>query len=229
MTPETTESSEHLPSPLIVGPDARKGKILLPGEVEDIRKKITLPGDSKILLSPMARREAEQRKQREDAEQHGDDLQYAVKFNHAQRRWHLRYAAKMRRRQARAEARKQRRLEQTIFSFATQHYDASLRRTVRFNSLGEPIKVIQRPADRQIRIEGGYLNEIEYRDGKLVALGEPLRKSKAQMELEANVKLGIYPKVKISKLSRSYIGSLRTRKPRTAKEAAAENAALAAA
>jgi hypothetical protein len=222
-----TESNDHLPSPLVVSPDARKGRILLPGEVDDIRKKITLPGDSKILLSPMARREAEQRKQREDAE--SGDIGYAVKFNHQQRRWHLRYAAKMRRRQARHADRKQRRLEEQIHLYATQQYDASLRRTVRSNSRGETLKVVQRPATRQFQIEGGYLNEIEFRDGRLIAPGEPLRKSKEQVELETNVRLGVYPKAKISKLSRNYIGSLRARKPRTAKEAAAENAALAAA
>lgn len=196
---ETTESTDHLPSRIVTTPEARKSKILLPGEVDDIRKKIALPGDSKILLSPIARKEAEARRQRAEAEQ---GFEYATKFNHQQRRWHLRYAAKMRRRATRAGERKQRRLEEQIHLYATQQYDASLRRTVRSNSRGETLKVIQRPAIRQIRIEGGYLNSIEFRDGKLVANGAPLRKSKVQLELEANVRLGVYPQATITKTHR---------------------------
>lgn len=202
--------SEKVLLPDGVKPQQRR--ILLPNEVDDVRKKILAP-DSKIYLSPMARAEAERRKAADSGE-----LTIGRRFNHAERRWHIRFAERMRRRQVRASYRRQRRLDLATFAVATQHYDAATKQTVRLTSDGKPLKVVERPPSLDVRIPTGFMARIEFKDGGYHSPGEPLRKSKAQVEMEVNERLGVFPQAEIAKVKRQK-GSFQWPKPKVKVEA----------
>lgn len=131
----------------------RKGGIFVPGEQQkpkrsaiEIAKGIIAP--VKRLLTRQGQPEPEE-----------GELQYAVRFNHARRRWNIRFAARMRRRQVRAEIRKQVRLDRAMHNYATQRYDPAIKKIVRLNSKGEPIAVVSRPPLVKMRSRIGYLQE----------------------------------------------------------------------
>ena len=119
-----------------------------------------------------------------------EELQYAVRFNHQQRRFHTRYAIRLRRRNERAAARQQRRLDEATFFYSSQHYDRATNKIVRFNAKGEAIPVIKRPAILNIKPRIGYLET----NGP-----ERLRKSPEQIEFELRAHSGDHVRAKLER------------------------------
>lgn len=114
-----------------------------------------------------------------------EELAIAKPFNHAQRRWHMRFATKIQKRNARAAARRARRLDEAAFAVTSQRYDLEARKTVRFDSRGRALVIIQRPAILKIRPRTGYLQ----------AHGpSQLRKSERQIKFEIAAESGKHVK-----------------------------------
>lgn len=161
----------------------RKGGIFVPGDQRPAEKRSTIDKIKSIitpvkrLLTPGGKPEAEE-----------DPLVIAKPFNHHQRRWHMRYATRLQRRNIRGAARKERRLAEQMHRYATQHFDVKSGKIVRANSRGESLVPVTRPITVKIRPRVGYLQ-----------VNGPARlgKSETQIKFEIASEAGNHVKAKL--------------------------------